>query len=41
MNGESYYELDRIITIKAPKIGKVFQNKDELRFIVAMLKAKI
>lgn len=41
MNGESYYGLDKIITIKAPKIGKVFQNKDELRSIVAMLNAKI
>lgn len=40
-SGESYYRLEKIITIKAPKIGEIFQNKDELRSIVAMLNSKI
>lgn len=40
-SGESFYRLDKIITIKSPKIGEIFQNKNELRSIVAMLNAKI
>lgn len=40
-SGESFYSLDRIITIKAPKIGEIFHNKDELRSVLALLNAKI
>lgn len=40
-SGESFYRLDKIITIKSPKIGEIFQNRNELRSIVAMLNAKI
>lgn len=40
-NGESFYKLDKIITIKAPKIGAIFQNKDELQSVLAMLNVKI
>lgn len=41
LNGEVAYCLDKIITVKDPKIGKYFQYKDELRSVIAMLNAKI
>lgn len=41
LNGEVAYRLDKIITVKDPKIGKYFPSKDELRSVIAMLNAKV